>query len=353
MGNSFGKIFKLTTFGESHGPCIGGIIDGSPSNIDIDISKIQYDLDRRRPGQSKIVTQRKEDDKVEILSGLFQGKTTGTPIGFIIKNKDQKSKDYYHIKDIFRPSHADYVYEKKYGNRDYRGGGRSSARETACRVVAGSIAKQILKNIKIVGFVKSVGSISLNNTYKNYNLSDSEKNIVRCPDETTAKKMEELIIKTRKNGDTVGGVVSCVVSGVPVGLGEPVFDKLHAELGKAMLSINAVKGFEYGSGFVGTKMFGSKHNDQFDSEGKTITNFSGGIQGGISNGMDIFFNVAFKPVATIMKSQKTINKDGDSKEMKGKGRHDPCVVPRAVPIVESMTALVILDNMLINNSNNI
>ena len=353
MGNSFGKIFKLTTFGESHGPCIGGIIDGSPSNIDIDISKIQYDLDRRRPGQSKIVTQRKEDDKVEILSGLFQGKTTGTPIGFIIKNKDQKSKDYDHIKDIFRPSHADYVYEKKYGNRDYRGGGRSSARETACRVVAGSIAKQILKNIKIVGFVKSVGSISLKSTYKNYDLSDSEKNIVRCPDENTAKKMEELIIKTRKNGDTVGGVVSCVVSGVPVGLGEPVFDKLHAELGKAMLSINAVKGFEYGSGFDGTKMFGSKHNDQFDSEGKTITNFSGGIQGGISNGMDIFFNVAFKPVATIMKSQKTINKDGDSKEMKGKGRHDPCVVPRAVPIVESMTALVILDHMLINNSNNI
>lgn len=353
MGNSFGKIFKLTTFGESHGPCIGGIIDGSPSNIDIDISKIQYDLDRRRPGQSKIVTQRKEGDKVEILSGLFEGKTTGTPIGFIIKNKDQKSKDYDHIKDIFRPSHADYVYEKKYGNRDYRGGGRSSARETACRVVAGSIAKQILKNIKIVGFVKSVGSISLKSTYKNYNLSDSEKNIVRCPDENTAKKMEELIIKTRKNGDTVGGVVSCVVSGVPIGLGEPVFDKLHAELGKAMLSINAVKGFEYGSGFDGTKMFGSKHNDQFDSEGKTITNFSGGIQGGISNGMDIFFNVAFKPVATIMKSQKTINKDGDSKEMKGKGRHDPCVVPRAVPIVESMAALVILDNMLINNSNNI
>ena len=353
MGNSFGKIFKLTTFGESHGPCIGGIIDGSPSNIDIDISKIQYDLDRRRPGQSKIVTQRKEDDKVEILSGLFEGKTTGTPIGFIIKNKDQKSKDYDHIKDIFRPSHADYVYEKKYRNRDYRGGGRSSARETACRVVAGSIAKQILKNIKIVGFVKSVGSISLKSTYKNYNLSDSEKNIVRCPDENTAKKMEELIIKTRKNGDTVGGVVSCVVSGVPIGLGEPVFDKLHAELGKAMLSINAVKGFEYGSGFDGTKMFGSKHNDQFDSEGKTITNFSGGIQGGISNGMDIFFNVAFKPVATIMKSQKTINKDGDSKEMKGKGRHDPCVVPRAVPIVESMAALVILDNMLINNSNNI
>ena len=353
MGNSFGKIFKLTTFGESHGPCIGGIIDGSPSNIDIDISKIQYDLDRRRPGQSKIVTQRKEDDKVEILSGLFEGKTTGTPIGFIIKNKDQKSKDYDHIKDIFRPSHADYVYEKKYGNRDYRGGGRSSARETACRVVAGSIAKQILKNIKIVGFVKSVGSISLKSTYKNYNLSDSEKNIVRCPDENTAKKMEELIIKTRKNGDTVGGVVSCVVSGVPIGLGEPVFDKLHAELGKAMLSINAVKGFEYGSGFDGTKMFGSKHNDQFDSEGKTITNFSGGIQGGISNGMDIFFNVAFKPVATIMKSQKTINKDGDSKEMKGKGRHDPCVVPRAVPIVESMAALVILVNMLINNSNNI
>ena len=348
MGNSFGKIFKLTTFGESHGPCIGGIIDGSPSNIDIDISKIQYDLDRRRPGQSKIVTQRKEDDKVEILSGLFEGKTTGTPIGFIIKNKDQKSKDYDHIKDIFRPSHADYVYEKKYGNRDYRGGGRSSARETACRVVAGSIAKQILKNIKIVGFVKSVGSISLKNTYKNYNLSDSEKNIVRCPDETTAKKMEELIIKTRKNGDTVGGVISCIISGVPVGLGEPVFNKLHAELGKAMLSINAVKGFEFGSGFKGSSMKGSEHNDSFNADGTTKTNRSGGIQGGISNGMDIYFNVAFKPVSTIMRDQDSIDSDGNEVKVKGKGRHDPCVVPRAVPIVEAMSALVLADYLLLN-----
>ena len=353
MGNSFGKIFKLTTFGESHGPCIGGIIDGCPSNIKIDKSIIQHDLDRRKPGQSKIVTQRKEDDQVEILSGIFEGKTTGTPIGFMIKNKDQKSKDYDHIKDIYRPSHADFVYEKKYGNRDYRGGGRSSARETACRVVAGSIAKQILKNIKITAFVKSVGSVSLNGSYKEHNLKDAENNIVRCPDKSVAKKMEKLIIETRKRGDTIGGVVSCVITGTPVGLGEPVFDKLHAELGKAMLSINAVKGFEFGSGFNGTKMYGSEHNDQFDSEGKTVTNFSGGIQGGISNGMDIFFNVAFKPVATIMKSQKTINKDGDEKEMKGNGRLDPCVVPRAVPIVESMAALVILDNLLLNNKKEI
>ena len=353
MGNSFGKIFKLTTFGESHGPCIGGIIDGCPSNIKIDESIIQHDLDRRKPGQSKIVTQRKEDDQVEILSGIFEGKTTGTPIGFMIKNKDQKSKDYDHIKDIYRPSHADFVYEKKYVNRDYRGGGRSSARETACRVVAGSIAKQILKNIKITAFVKSVGSVFLNGSYKNYNLKDAENNMVRCPDKNVAKKMEKLIIETRKRGDTIGGVVSCVITGSPVGLGEPVFDKLHAELGKAMLSINAVKGFEFGSGFNGTKMYGSEHNDQFGPEGKTVTNFSGGIQGGISNGMDIFFNVAFKPVATIMKSQKTINNDGDEKEMKGKGRHDPCVVPRAVPIVESMAALVILDNLLLNNKKEI
>ena len=287
------------------------------------------------------------------MSGIFEGKTTGTPIGFIIKNKDQKSKDYDHIKDIYRPSHADFVYEKKYGNRDYRGGGRSSARETACRVVAGSIAKQILKNIKITAFVKSVGSVSLDGSYKDYNLKDAENNIVRCPDKSVAKKMEKLIIETRKKGDTIGGVVSCVITGSPVGLGEPVFDKLHAELGKAMLSINAVKGFEFGSGFNGTKMYGSEHNDQFDSEGKTVTNFSGGIQGGISNGMDIFFNVGFKPVATIMKSQKTINRDGDKKEIKGKGRHDPCVVPRAVPIVESMAALVILDNLLLNNKKEI
>ena len=350
MSNKFGKIFTLTTFGESHGKAIGGIIDGCPANKDIDLSIIQFDLDRRKPGQSKIVTQRKESDKVEFLSGIFEGKTTGTPIGFIIVNKDQKSKDYDHIKNIFRPSHADFVYQKKYGIRDYRGGGRSSARETACRVVAGSIAKQILNDISFKAFVSRVGDVSISSDFSKVNFENIEKNPVRCPDLKKAEEMENLIKSVRKEGDTIGGVVSCIIKNVPVGIGEPVFDKLHAELGKAMLSINAVKGFEYGSGFAGVKMKGSEHNDQYEADESTKTNYSGGIQGGISNGMDIYFNVAFKPVATIMKDQRTIDNKGKETSISGKGRHDPCVVPRAVPIVEAMASLVILDMILINNS---
>ena len=350
MGNKFGKIFTLTTFGESHGKAIGGIIDGCPANKNIDLSIVQFDLDRRKPGQSKIVTQRKESDKVEFLSGIFEGKTTGTPIGFIIVNKDQKSKDYDHIKNIFRPSHADFVYQKKYGIRDYRGGGRSSARETACRVVAGSIAKQILNDISFKAFVSRVGDVSISSDFSKVNFENIEKNPVRCPDLKKAEEMENLIKSVRKEGDTIGGVVSCIIKNVPVGIGEPVFDKLHAELGKAMLSINAVKGFEYGSGFAGVKMKGSEHNDQYEADESTKTNYSGGIQGGISNGMDIYFNVAFKPVATIMKDQRTIDNKGKETSISGKGRHDPCVVPRAVPIVEAMASLVLLDMILINNS---
>ena len=305
MSNKFGKIFTLTTFGESHGKAIGGVIDGCPPNKDIDLSIVQFDLDRRKPGQSKIVTQRKESDKVEFLSGIFDGKTTGTPIGFIIVNKDQKSKDYDHIKNIFRPSHADFVYQKKYGIRDYRGGGRSSARETASRVVAGSIAKQFLSPTKINAYVSAVGPLSLDINPSDVDLSLIEKNPVRCPDQKMALKMEDFIKKIRKEGDTVGGIITCIIKNVKIGLGEPVFNKLHAELGKAMLSINAVKGFEYGSGFSGTKIKGSEHNDLFNEDGTTKTNHSGGIQGGISNGMDIYFNVAFKPVATIMQNQET------------------------------------------------
>lgn len=350
MSNTFGNFFTVTTFGESHGESIGGIIDGCPPGKSIDIDLVQLDLNRRKPGQSKIVTQRKESDKLEILSGIFNGMTTGTPIGFIIKNKDQKSNDYNHLKESFRPSHADYVYEKKYGNRDYRGGGRSSARETACRVVAGSIAKQLLDDIKINAYVSSVGNISLDKSHENLNFNNTEKNNVRCPDLKIAQEMENLILKTRKEGDTIGGIISCVIKNTPIGIGEPVFKKLHSELGAAMLSINAVKGFEYGSGFDGTKMKGSVHNDIINVDGSTKTNNSGGIQGGISNGMDIYFNVAFKPVATIMKDQESINSDGKTTTIKGKGRHDPCVVPRAVPIVEAMAALVILDYILINNS---
>ena len=350
MSNKFGKIFTLTTFGESHGKAIGGIIDGCPANKDIDLSIVQFDLDRRKPGQSKIVTQRKESDKVEFLSGIFEGKTTGTPIGFIIVNKDQKSKDYDHIKNIFRPSHADFVYQKKYGIRDYRGGGRSSARETACRVVAGSIAKQILNDISFKAFVSRVGDVSISSDFSKVNFENIEKNPVRCPDLKKAEEMENLIKSVRKEGDTIGGVVSCIIKNVPVGIGEPVFDKLHAELGKAMLSINAVKGFEYGSGFAGVKMKGSEHNDQYEADESTKTNYSGGIQGGISNGMDIYFNVAFKPVATIMKDQRTIDNKGKETSISGKGRHDPCVVPRALPIGEAMASLVLLDMILINNS---
>ena len=347
-GNSFGTVFKLTTFGESHGVAIGGVIDGCPAGISIDFEAIQHEMDRRKPGQSKIVTQRKEPDTVEFLSGIFEGVTTGMPIGFIIKNTNQKSKDYSHIKDVFRPSHADFTYNEKYGQRDYRGGGRSSARETACRVVAGAIAKQFLNTISIDAYTSSVGPIALDKNYQALDLSLTESNPVRCPDPVVAEQMIDKIKAIRKEGDTIGGTVSCVLKNVPVGLGEPVFDRLHAQLGKAMLSINAVKGFEYGSGFEGVKMKGSAHNDAFNADGSTQTNNSGGIQGGISNGMDIYFNVAFKPVATVMQTQDTIDKDGNSVEMQGKGRHDPCVVPRAVPIVEAMAALVLADFTLLN-----
>ncbi len=349
-GNTFGKLFNLTTFGESHGIAIGGVLDGCPPGITLDFEAIQNEMNRRKPGQSSIVTQRKEPDEVRFLSGLFEGTTTGTPIGFVIENANQKSKDYSHIKDSYRPSHADYVYDKKYGHRDYRGGGRSSARETASRVVAGAIAKQVLKDIKIYAYTSSVGDIRLNKTYKDLDLSNIENNIIRCPDDAIAEQMIDKIKAIRKEGDTIGGVITCVIKNVPVGLGEPVFDKLHADLGKAMLSINAVKGFEYGSGFEGTKIKGSAHNDLFNEDGSTKTNYSGGIQGGISNGMDIYFNVAFKPVATIMQTQNTIDKNGNTVEMQGKGRHDPCVVPRAVPIVEAMAALVIADAYLINKT---
>ncbi|WP_412560864.1 chorismate synthase [Winogradskyella sp. MIT101101] len=346
-GNSFGKLFKLTTFGESHGAAIGGIIDGCPSGLKLDFEAIQNELDRRRPGQSKIVTQRKEPDTVEFLSGLFEGQTTGTPIGFIIKNTNQKSKDYSHIKDVYRPSHADYTYDQKYGVRDYRGGGRSSARETACRVVAGAIAKQFLSSIKINAFTSSVGDIFIDKPYQDLDFSKIESNVIRCPDEATAEKMIAKVQEVKKQGDTIGGTITCVLQNVPAGLGDPVFDKLHAELGKAMLSINAVKGFEYGSGFCGAKMKGSDHNDKFNEDGSTQTNFSGGVQGGISNGMDIYFRVAFKPVATTLQKQDTINSKGETVEMQGKGRHDPCVVPRAVPIVEAMAALVLADYTLL------
>ena len=350
MNNSFGNIFRLTTFGESHGKAIGGIIDGCPAGYKIDLDHISYEMQRRKPGQSKIVTQRKEDDSVEFLSGIFEGKTTGTPIGFLIKNKDQKSKDYDHLKDSFRPSHADFVYEKKYGFRDYRGGGRSSARETACRVVAGAIAKQILENIDIYAFTSSIGTISIDDDYIVDNQKSIEDSIVRCPDISISEKMINEIKNARKNGDTLGGIVKCIIKNVPVGLGEPVFNKLHSELGRAMLSINAVKGFEYGSGFNGTKMIGSEHNDIIKTDETTLSNYSGGIQGVISNGMDIYFNVAFKPVATVMKDQQTIDSKGKESVIKGKGRHDPCVVPRAIPIVEAMAAMVILDYYLINKT---
>ncbi|WGH27070.1 MAG: chorismate synthase [Candidatus Shikimatogenerans bostrichidophilus] len=348
-GNTFGKIFKLTTFGESHGIAIGGIIDGCPSGIKININKINYELNRRKTGQSKIVTPRKEDDNIKFLSGLFNNITTGTPIGFIVYNKDKKSEDYKNIKNIFRPSHADFTYYKKYKIRDYRGGGRSSARETVCRVIAGSIAKQIIKKIKIYAYVSSVGNIKINKKYNEININNIEKNIIRCPDKKKAKKMIKLIKKIKNKGDTIGGIITCIIKNVPIGLGEPVFNKLHSELGKAMLSINAVKGFEYGSGFNSVKFKGSKHNDIFIKNNKTKTNYSGGIQGGISNGMDIYFNVAFKPVSTIKKKQYSINNNNKKIFFKIKGRHDPCVLPRAVPIVESMAALVILDYYLLNN----
>ncbi len=349
MGSSFGTIFKLTTFGESHGVAIGGVIDGVPANIPIDMEAVQAEMDRRKPGQSAIVTQRKESDTVQFLSGIFNGRTTGAPIGFIIPNDDQRSKDYDHIKDVYRPSHADFTYEKKYGNRDYRGGGRSSARETACRVVGGAIAKQVLEKqgIDIVAYVDQVGEVKLSGAV-DYN--EIENNPVRCPNAVDAKRMETLIKDVRKAGDTIGGSVICEINHVPPGLGEPVFDRLHAELGKAMLSINAVKGFEYGSGFECISMRGSEHNDLFNEDGSTKTNNSGGIQGGISNGMPINFRVAFKPVATIVQEQETLNRKDEIVKMEGKGRHDPCVVPRAVPIVEAMAAMTILDFFLRNKT---
>ena len=349
-GNSFGKQFVLTSFGESHGEAIGGIIDGCPAGVSVDLGAIQKEMDRRKPGQSKIVTQRKEPDTVKFLSGIFEGKTTGTPIGFVIENTNQKSKDYSHIKDVYRPSHADFTYDKKYGIRDYRGGGRSSARETASRVAAGAIAKQLIKDIKINAFVSSVGEIFIDQPYQNLDFSKIEDTPIRCPDENTARKMISRIEEIKKAGDTIGGTITCVLQNVPIGLGEPVFDKLHAELGKAMLSINAVKGFEFGSGFCGAKMKGSEHNDLFNKDCTTKSNLSGGIQGGISNGMDIYFRVAFKPVATVLQKQETIDNEGNLVEMQGKGRHDPCVVPRAVPIVEAMAALVVADFWLQNKT---
>lgn len=355
MGNSYGNKFKITTFGESHGKAIGVIIDGCPAGLEINEALIQLDLDRRKPGQSKITTQRKESDTFQILSGVFENKATGTPICLVIWNEDAKSHDYSHIAEKFRPSHADYTYQEKYGVRDYRGGGRSSARETAARVAAGAIAKQFLqlKGIEVKAYVSQVGALKLEKSYLELDLSLAETNIVRCPDPEFAEKMISYIDETRKNRDTIGGVVNCVITGTPVGLGEPVFDKLHAELAKAMMGINAVKGFEYGSGFEGVTMTGSQHNDLFYKDGekiKTKTNYSGGIQGGISNGEDIYFRVAFKPVATIMSDQVSIDQKGDEAVVSGKGRHDPCVVPRAVPIVEAMAALVIADFYLMNQA---
>ena len=350
-GSRFGSIFKLSSFGESHGLAVGGVIEGVPPGIELDFESIQKELDRRKPGQSAIVTQRKESDTVVFQSGIFEGKTTGTPIGFYIENENQKSNDYGHLQDAFRPSHADFTYEKKYGIRDYRGGGRSSARETVSRVVAGAIAKQILSKIgvRFSTYVDQVGAVRFQSDLF-FEQNQIESNPVRCPDQNTAHEMENLSRDVRKAGDTIGGAVRCIIEGAPIGLGEPVFDKLHAELGKAMLSINAVKGFELGSGFDSITKRGSELNDLFNSDGSTKTNHSGGIQGGISNGMPIKFRVAFKPVATIMQAQESINRDGEKVEIQGKGRHDPCVVPRAVPIVEAMAAMVILDFYLRNKS---
>ncbi|MDO9184316.1 MAG: chorismate synthase [Bacteriovorax sp.] len=354
-GNTFGSVFKVTVFGESHGEMIGMVIDGCPAGLEIDLELIQKELDKRKPGQSKITTQRQEADKVKIVSGIFEGKTTGTPIAGLIENADQRSSDYSHIQNKFRPSHADFTYDQKYGHRDYRGGGRSSARETAARVMAGAIAKQLLKKfgIEIHAFVSKVGNIEMSQELSAVNFNLIESNIIRCPEEAVAKKMIALIEEVKSCGDTIGGVISCVIKGCPVGLGEPVFDKLHADLGKAMLSINAVKGFEYGSGFSGVELRGSAHNDEFQNKaGKitTKTNHSGGVQGGISNGMDINFKVAFKPVATIMTPQASVDDVGNSATVEGKGRHDPCVVPRAVPIVEAMAALTLVDHLLRNQT---
>lgn len=344
--NSFGNFLRLTTFGESHGEAIGGILDGVPAGISIDKEAVQLELNRRKPGQSKIVTARNESDQVQFLSGIFEGKSTGTSIAFIIRNSNQKTGDYSHLKDVFRPSHADFTYQKKYGHRDYRGGGRSSARETANWVVAGAIAKQIFPTLKINAFTSSVGEIFIDKPYQELDFTLTESNVIRCPDEKTATKMEQLITEVKKQGDSIGGTITCVVQQVPVGLGEPIFNKLQAELARAMMSINAAKGFEYGAGFCAAKMKGSEHNDRFNADGTTQTNLSGGIQGGISNGMDIYFRVAFKPIATLLQMQEGLDIKGNIVALKGKGRHDPCVVPRAVPIVEALTALVMADMWL-------
>ena len=353
--NTIGKIFRVTTFGESHGMAIGGVIDGMPAGIEINLDKVQYELNRRRPGQSSIVTPRDEKDQVKILSGLFEGKTTGCPIGFIVENTNQHSTDYENIRNTFRPSHADFTYTSKYGIRDYRGGGRSSARETISRVVAGAFARQALEQIgvQIYAYTSQVGNIALDNDYKKYDCSLIETNDVRCPDAEVAKKMHNLIAEVKNDGDTIGGVITGVIKNCPIGLGEPTFGKLHAKLGEAMLSINAAKGFEYGMGFAGVSNRGSELIDNFiNNDGKisTTSNHSGGIQGGISNGEDIYFRVAFKPVATILKEIETIDKDGKPTILKAKGRHDPCVLPRAVPIVEAMAAMVILDAYLLNKT---
>lgn len=355
MRNTFGNIFTLTTFGESHGEAVGGIVDGMPAGIEVDMDFIQHQLDRRRPGQSQITTQRKEPDHVELLSGVYQGKTTGTPIGFMVRNTNQRSSDYNNMVDLFRPSHADYTYYSKYGLRDPRGGGRSSARITISRCVGGALAMLALRQlgITIQAYTTQVGGIKLEGDYTHYDLSQIDSNIVRCPDQEKAQQMEALIREVKADGDTIGGVIACVIKGCPVGLGEPEFDKLHAQLGAAMLSINAVKGFEYGLGFDGVSQRGSQQNDVFVADHghiTTSTNNSGGIQGGISNGQDIYFRVAFKPVATLLRSQNTVDANGCATVLQAKGRHDPCVLPRAVPIVESMAAMVLLDDYLLNKT---
>lgn len=350
-GNSFGQLFRITTFGESHGPAIGVVIDGCPAGLPAPVEVIQKALDRRKPGQSPISSQRKETDQVEILSGVFEGKTLGTPIAMLLRNQDAKTADYEHLKETYRPSHADFTYEAKYGIRDYRGGGRASARETACRVAAGALAQHWLEmeGVKIWSYVSQVGKIILDKPYQQLDPKDIDTNIIRCPDTVKAAEMEEEIRAARIEGNTLGGIITGVVQGAAAGLGEPVYDKLQADLAKAMLSINAVKGFEYGSGFQAASMRGSEHNDRFEKKGDhitTATNHSGGIQGGISNGMDIYFRVAFKPVATLMRDQPSVDAQGKEVTVKGKGRHDPCVVPRAVPIVDAMTALVLFDHWL-------
>ena len=345
---TLGNFLTLSTFGESHGVAYGGIINNFPAGLEVDLEKIQQELDRRKPGQSVIVTQRKESDTVRFLSGIFGGKTTGTPIGFMIENENQKSKDYEHIANNYRPSHADFTYDQKFGFRDYRGGGKSSARETVNWVVAGALAKQLLPEIEINAFVSSVGEIFCEKPYQELDFSKTEDNEVRCPDAETADKMIQKIKEIKKEGNTIGGTITCVIKNVPTGIGEPVFGKLQAELAKAMMNINAAKGFEYGSGFCGAKMTGKEHNDIFNEDFSTKTNLSGGIQGGISNGMDVYFRVAFKPVATILRPQESVDKDGKKVTVEGKGRHDPCVVPRAVPIVENVAAFVLADLFLIN-----